>query len=202
MGGCGLAPALLRSGAWVAVGVWAGRSGPGVFVATGRLLPVSEGLVSGDDRDDETLLRAHAEGDPDAFAVLFRRHRDRLWAVALRTMGDREDAADALQDALLSAHRAAGRFRGDSAVTTWLHRIVVNACLDRIRRRQAHPTVPLPDGGVAATPTGRVASSRRRRSPTTTPSWSSARRWPSCPRSSGRHWYSWISRVIRWPRWP
>ena len=51
-----------------------------------------------------------------------------------------------MQDALLSAHRGAARFRGDSAVTTWLHRIVVNACLDRIRRRQAHPTVPLPDG--------------------------------------------------------
>jgi RNA polymerase sigma-70 factor (ECF subfamily) len=116
------------------------------------LLAVSEGLVSGDGRDDEALLRAHAEGDPDAFAVLFRRHRDRLWAVALRTMGDREDAADALQDALLSAHRAAPRFRGDSAVTTWLHRIVVNACLDRIRRRQAHPTVPLPDGGPGRDP--------------------------------------------------
>lgn len=107
---------------------------------------VSNG-ARGDDRGDEALLRAHVDGDPDAFAELFRRHRDRLWAVALRTMGDREDAADALQDALLSAHRAAPRFRGDSAVTTWLHRIVVNACLDRIRRRQAHPTVPLPDGG-------------------------------------------------------
>ncbi|WFE51025.1 RNA polymerase sigma factor SigM [Micromonospora sp. WMMD1155] len=95
---------------------------------------------------DLELLRAHVDGDPHAFAELFRRHRDRLWAVALRTLGDREEAADALQDALLSAHRAAGRFRGDSAVTTWLHRIVVNACLDRIRRRQAHPTVPLPDG--------------------------------------------------------
>ncbi|MEV1331727.1 RNA polymerase sigma factor SigM [Micromonospora costi] len=95
---------------------------------------------------DLALLRAHVAGDRDAFAELFRRHRDRLWAVALRTMGDREEAADALQDAMLSAHRAASRFRGDSAVTTWLHRIVVNACLDRIRRRQAHPTVPLPDG--------------------------------------------------------
>lgn len=95
---------------------------------------------------DLELLRAHVAGDRDAFAELLRRHRDRLWAVALRTLGDREEAADALQDALLSAHRAAGRFRGDSAVTTWLHRIVVNACLDRIRRRQAHPTVPLPDG--------------------------------------------------------
>ncbi|MCO1616965.1 RNA polymerase sigma factor SigM [Micromonospora sp. CPM1] len=97
-------------------------------------------------RSDLELLRAHAAGDRDAFTELFQRHRDRLWAVALRTIGDREEAADALQDAMLSAHRAAARFRGDSAVTTWLHRIVVNACLDRIRRRQAHATVPLPDG--------------------------------------------------------
>lgn len=102
--------------------------------------------VAGPERDDAQLLHAHVAGDPDAFAQLFQRHRERLWAVALRTVGDREDAADALQDAMLSAHRAAARFRGDAAVTTWLHRIVVNACLDRIRRRQAHPTVPLPDG--------------------------------------------------------
>ncbi|WP_374238278.1 RNA polymerase sigma factor SigM [Actinoplanes sp. DH11] len=95
---------------------------------------------------DAELIRAHVAGEPDAFAELVRRHRDRLWAVALRTVGDREEAADALQDALLNAHRNAARFRGDSAVTTWLHRIVVNACLDRLRRRQAHPTVPLPDG--------------------------------------------------------
>jgi len=95
---------------------------------------------------DAELLRAHVDGDRQAFAELVRRHRDRLWAVALRTTGDREEAADAVQDALLSAHRNAARFRGDSAVTTWLHRIVVNACLDRLRRRQAHRTVPLPDG--------------------------------------------------------
>jgi RNA polymerase sigma-70 factor (ECF subfamily) len=99
-----------------------------------------------DATSDAGLLRAHVEGDPQAFAELVRRHRDRLWAVALRTIGDREEAADAVQDALLAAHRNAARFRGESAVTTWLHRIVVNACLDRIRRRQAHPTVPLPDG--------------------------------------------------------
>ena len=110
--------------------------------------------VSGeaDARDDAALLRAHAAGDPEAFAEIVRRHRDRLWAVALRTVGDREEAADALQDALLSAYRAAERFRGDSAVTTWLHRIVVNACLDRIRRRQARPTVPLPETDVTPAP--------------------------------------------------
>ena len=102
-------------------------------------------------RSDADLLRAHVAGDSGAFAEIVRRHRDRLWAVALRTVGDREEAADAVQDALLSAYRGASGFRGDSAVTTWLHRIVVNACLDRIRRQRAHPTVPLPgDGGPDA----------------------------------------------------
>jgi RNA polymerase sigma-70 factor, ECF subfamily len=89
---------------------------------------------------DAELLRQHVNGDPDAFGELFRRHRDRLWAVAVRTLGDQEEAADALQDGMLSAFRRAGDFRGDSAVTTWLHRIVVNACLDRLRRRAVRPT--------------------------------------------------------------
>jgi RNA polymerase sigma-70 factor (ECF subfamily) len=95
--------------------------------------------------DDRALLARHVDGDRDAFGELFRRHRDRLWSVALRTLGDPEEAADALQDAMLSAYRAAGSFRGDAAVTTWLHRVVVNACLDRIRRRNTRPTVPLPE---------------------------------------------------------
>ena len=88
---------------------------------------------------DAELLRRHVTGDQAAFGQLFLRHRDRLWAVALRTMGDPDEAADALQDAMISAFRRAADFRGDSAVTTWLHRIVVNACLDRMRRRAARP---------------------------------------------------------------
>lgn len=96
---------------------------------------------------DTELLRAHAAGDPYAFETLVRRHRDRMWAVALRTMRDPEEAADALQDAMISAFRAASSFRAESAVTTWLHRIVVNACLDRIRRRRSRPTVALPEEG-------------------------------------------------------
>jgi RNA polymerase sigma-70 factor, ECF subfamily len=84
-------------------------------------------------------------GDPDAFGELFRRHRDRLWAVALRTLHDPDDAADALQEAMISAFRRAAEFRGDAAVTTWLHRIVVNACLDQLRRRAARPAVPSDD---------------------------------------------------------
>jgi RNA polymerase sigma-70 factor, ECF subfamily len=84
-------------------------------------------------------MRLHVAGDPDAFGQLFLRHRDRLWAVAIRTLSDPEEAADALQDAMISAFRRAESFRGDSAVTTWLHRIVVNACLDRLRRKAARP---------------------------------------------------------------
>lgn len=91
------------------------------------------------DLSDRDLLRLHVQGDSEAFGLLFVRHRERLWAVALRTLGDQEEAADALQDAMISAFRRAGDFRGESAVTTWLHRIVVNACLDRIRRRAARP---------------------------------------------------------------
>jgi RNA polymerase sigma-70 factor (ECF subfamily) len=96
---------------------------------------------------DADLIAAHAAGDPRAFAELVRRHRDRMWAVALRTLRDPEEASDALQEAFISAFRAASSFRAESQVTTWLHRIVVNACLDRVRRRQARPTVPLPETG-------------------------------------------------------
>jgi RNA polymerase sigma-70 factor (ECF subfamily) len=105
-----------------------------------------------DDRTDTELIDAHTGGDRDAFGELVRRHRGRLWAVALRTLGDREEAADALQDAMVSAFRAAGAggFRGESAVTTWLHRIVVNACLDRVRRRAARPADPLPEHDLPA----------------------------------------------------
>jgi RNA polymerase sigma-70 factor, ECF subfamily len=94
---------------------------------------------------DAELLRRHAGGDTEAFGQLFLRHRDRLWAVALRTLCDPEEAADALQEAMISAFRRAGDFRGDSAVTTWLHRIVVNAALDRLRRRAARPASPTGD---------------------------------------------------------
>jgi RNA polymerase sigma-70 factor (ECF subfamily) len=125
---------------------------------------------------DRDLLDSHVTGDPHAFGVLFTRHRDRLWAVALRTTGDPEDAADALQDAMISAFRRAGSFRGDAEVTTWLHRIVVNACLDRLRRRKVRAADPLPDdleeqaarGDVLATATAAdpaadvVAGERRR----------------------------------------
>ena len=109
-----------------------------------------------DGDSDRALLAQHVAGDRDAFTQLVARHRDRLWRVALRTLGDPEDAADAVQDALLSAFRAAASFRGDAAVSTWLHRIVVNACVDLARRRASRPTTPLHDdaGGELPAPGG------------------------------------------------
>ncbi len=94
---------------------------------------------------DAELLAAHVAGDAEAFGELFSRHRDRLWAVALRTMGNPEDAADGLQEAMVAAFRRAGSFRGDAAVTTWLHRVVVNSCLDRLRAMKVRRAEALPD---------------------------------------------------------
>nr|WP_272942025.1 RNA polymerase sigma factor SigM [Hoyosella subflava] len=100
------------------------------------------GVAAGEMSDSE-LLAAHVSGDSRAFTELVQRHRNYLWRVAKRTSYSVDDAADALQDALLSAHRMAGSFRADAAVLSWLHRIVVNACLDRIRRNRVRATVPL-----------------------------------------------------------
>ena len=101
--------------------------------------------MTADAVDDRALLARHTAGDREAFAELVARHRDRLWRVALRTLGNPEDAADAVQDALVSAYRAAAGYRGDAAVTTWLHRITVNACIDLARRRASRPTTTLTD---------------------------------------------------------
>ena len=95
--------------------------------------------------DDRELMALHLAGDPGAFSELVRRHQHKLWSVALRMLRDPDAAADAVQDALLSAYRRADSYRGDAAVSTWLYRVVVNACLDRIRRERARPTSPLPE---------------------------------------------------------
>lgn len=104
-----------------------------------------EELAAEQDARDRALVSAHLAGDPQAFDALVRLHQQRMWAVALRTLRDPEEAADAVQDACLSAFRSAATYRGEARVSTWLHRIVVNACLDRARRRAVRPTVPLPE---------------------------------------------------------
>ncbi|MDL5154865.1 RNA polymerase sigma factor SigM [Actinomycetospora termitidis] len=96
-----------------------------------------------DDRSDEALLVAHVAGEPLAFDELVRRYRDPLWAYAVRIVRDQHDAADVVQDAMLSAFRHAGRWRGEASVRTWLHRIVHHAALDRLRRRRHRSAAPL-----------------------------------------------------------
>jgi RNA polymerase sigma-70 factor (ECF subfamily) len=108
-------------------------------------------------RTDAELLTAHVDGDRYAFEELFHRHYGRLYRLAHVTSRDPDDAADALQDAMLAAHRTARSFRHDSAVSSWLYRIVVNACLDRLRRNKSRAYEELDDQLLGAIdPTGRV----------------------------------------------
>jgi RNA polymerase sigma-70 factor, ECF subfamily len=104
--------------------------------------------VGEDGRTDAELLADHLAGDRAAFGVLAARHGTALWRVAAR-MVDPDDAEDAVQEALIAAFRRAAGFRGDAAVRTWLHRIVVNTCIDRIRREKSHITVGLPERETA-----------------------------------------------------
>jgi RNA polymerase sigma-70 factor (ECF subfamily) len=98
--------------------------------------------VTGADTDaDEVLLLRARQGDPSAFDLLVHRHTPRMYRVALRILRDPVDAEDVVQDAWVSAWRALSTFRGDSAATTWLYRVVTNAALQHLRRRRL--TVPL-----------------------------------------------------------
>ncbi|QKT08929.1 RNA polymerase sigma factor SigM [Gordonia sp. X0973] len=94
---------------------------------------------------DAQLLEAHVGGHRYAFTALVRRHHDRMAAVAYRTMNDPQEVPDALQDAWTNAHEMAGQFRADSQVSSWLHRIVINACLDRMRRSRVRAAKLVPE---------------------------------------------------------
>jgi RNA polymerase sigma-70 factor, ECF subfamily len=87
-------------------------------------------------RDLDELIAAARGGDKAALNRLLSHARPRLLAVALRIVRDRDDAEDVVQEALLKVCRSLTRFEGRSAFSTWLHRIVVNAGLDRLRRHQ------------------------------------------------------------------
>jgi RNA polymerase sigma-70 factor (ECF subfamily) len=87
------------------------------------------------DPPDLELVRRFKEGDQDAFTALMGRHERRVFNLAYRMLGRREEALEATQEAFLSCFRHLGRFRGDSAFSTWLHRIAVNACYDMLRRQ-------------------------------------------------------------------
>ena len=108
-----------------------------------------------DVRSDRALLADHVAGRAGAFDELVLRYAERLWLLAFRMLDHREDAADAVQETFVSALRGAHRYRGESEVSTWLHRITVNACLDRIRRRRTRAVesltghdLPAPRDGI------------------------------------------------------
>lgn len=126
--------------------------------------PVPPGSPMADD-GDEALLLAAGRGDRDAFATLVGRHLGRAVAIAGRVLGSRADAEEVAQEAFLRVWQKAPGWRADGAAqfSTWLHRVVVNLCIDRKRRR---PTVPIDAIEEPADPSAdgfdRVAERQRR----------------------------------------
>lgn len=94
--------------------------------------------------DDRALAAAVGAGERDAFVQLMRRYNRRLYRLARATLRNDADAQDALQDAYLAAYRSIGTYRGDARLSTWLSRLVVNACLARLRRdARRHARAPM-----------------------------------------------------------
>jgi RNA polymerase sigma-70 factor (ECF subfamily) len=104
--------------------------------ATGQLpvsKPVSPALPA-NPVDADTLARAQA-GDPDAFAQLYSLHKRRIYSLCLRMVGNIAEAEDLTQEAFLQLHRKIATFRGDSAFSTWLHRLTINVVLMQLRKK-------------------------------------------------------------------
>lgn len=91
-------------------------------------------------RDADThLIERARSGDTEAVTELYRRHERRVYNLALRTLGNPWDAADVAQEAFIKAFRNLDSFKGDARFSTWLHRIVVNAAYDYLRRQRPEP---------------------------------------------------------------
>jgi RNA polymerase sigma-70 factor (ECF subfamily) len=86
--------------------------------------------------DERSLIDAARSGDANAFRELVRMHQRRAYAVALGVLHDPDDARDVCQEAFLKAHRNLGSFEGDAQFFTWLYRIVMNLCIDQLRKRR------------------------------------------------------------------
>jgi RNA polymerase sigma-70 factor (ECF subfamily) len=96
-------------------------------------------------RDEAALLAGMQAGDDGAFEICVRTYCSQLLLVARRILRNEEDANDAVQDAFLCAFKGIGQFKGESRLGTWLHRVVVNAALGRLRKLQSHPEKPIED---------------------------------------------------------
>jgi RNA polymerase sigma-70 factor, ECF subfamily len=102
---------------------------------------LAEAAVAETVDDDLSLARHVAAGDVRAFERLMRRFNRRLFRLARATLRDDAEAEDALQEAYLLAYRKISQFRGESALSTWLSRLVLNECLGRLRRSARRETV-------------------------------------------------------------
>jgi RNA polymerase sigma-70 factor (ECF subfamily) len=108
-------------------------------------IPPRSPAWAGDACSDLELVERMRHGDARAFESLVRQYGPRMMTVARRMLGCESESADALQDAFLSAFRSLDSFRGDCQLPTWLHRIVVNACLMRLRCQRRRPAVRMAD---------------------------------------------------------
>lgn len=96
------------------------------------------------DRDEERRIIAQVcAGDTNAFEALVVAYQKQVYNLALRTVGNEEDAADMTQEVFLRAYWALGTFRGESKFSVWLYRLTTNVCIDFLRSRRRHPTVSL-----------------------------------------------------------
>ncbi len=107
--------------------------------APSTVSPLPEDRQSGTHPGDTDLVAQCRAGDLAAFDVLVERHQNRIFNLCYWMLGNRDEAADAAQDAFIRAYRSLANFRGDSAFGTWLHRIAVNTALDAASRRKRAP---------------------------------------------------------------
>ena len=91
------------------------------------------------DMDDQQLVARSAAGEREAFDELVERHRRAVYQVCYRFVNNHEDASDLAQDAFVRAWKGLKNFKGQSALSTWLHRIAVNVCLNRVSANKAAP---------------------------------------------------------------
>jgi RNA polymerase sigma-70 factor (ECF subfamily) len=99
---------------------------------------------------DDELVRACLEGDGQAFDRLVIRHQRQVYLLCYRFLGNHEDASELAQDVFVRAYRALGTFKGQAAFTTWLYRITVNQCLNRLGSRRP-PLEPLDEAKIERT---------------------------------------------------
>jgi len=102
-----------------------------------------DGASVDDQQADRWLIDKVRRGDADAYEVLIRRHRDRIYRIALRMLGSAADADDVTQDVVIQLWTTLSGFAGTASFTTWLYRVVVNRCLNH--RRAQRPTAPIDD---------------------------------------------------------